>query len=413
MFLDLTPLKKNHDFRWLYIGQFVSMIGSMVSYVAVPYQVYQLTKNNAIVGLLGVVQLVPLIVFSLLGGTYADRLNRQKLLIWSESLMGVITLILAWNAYTSTPNLVLIFVLTAILQALTGFHRPALEAITQVIVPKKDFTSTSALTSLRWAISSIAGPSLGGIVIASFGIEGSYVIDAATFFFAVICILKMSHIPPPEKTEKSPFQDMKAGLAFAVSKPVLIGTYIIDIVAMIFAYPISLYPAMADKWGGAKIAGWLFSSMSVGALIATLFSGWCTHVIFKGRSVIWAAAFWGVFMIGVGFTSTPSIPWLYGFWGAFLFLVLAGAADMYSAIFRKVIWNDVVPNNMRGRLSGIEMISYMSGPLLGNARAGWIASKTSVPVSLTSGGCMCLAGVILTAFFLPKFWAYRSEDVSS
>lgn len=409
MLIDITPLKKNHDFRWLYYGQFVSIIGSMVSYVAVPFQVYTLTKDNAIVGALGVVQLVPLIVFSLLGGTYADRMNRQKLLIGSEIAMIFFTAILAWNAYLPNPSVTLIFVVTAILQAFNGFHRPAMEAITQKIVPRDQFTSAGALTSLRYSISSIAGPSLGGILIAHMGIGGAYVLDAATFLVAVLCIFKMTKIPAPEKTAKSPLEDMKAGVKFAFSKPELMGTYIIDIVAMIFAFPLALFPAMADKWGGAKVAGWLFSAMSVGALIATLFSGWCNKVEHRGRGVIWSAAFWGIFMIGLGFTSNPEYPWIFGFWGAFLFLVAAGCADMYSGLFRKVIWNDVVPNSMRGRLSGIEMISYMSGPLLGNARAGWMADKTSVPSSLTIGGYLCVAGVVLTAFLLPKFWAYRSE----
>lgn len=402
MLINITPLKKYPDFRWLYYGQFISIIGSMMSYVAVPYQVYQLTKNNALVGALGIVQFVPLVLFSLLGGTYADRLNRQKLLIWSEVIMVGLTALLAINAMVASPSVPLIFILMGILQGVNGFHRPAMEAMTQQIVERNDYPSIAALTSFRYSASAIAGPSLGGIVIAAFGIQSAYWIDALTFLIAIYCLFKMKKIPDAEVSKKSPLEDMKEGLRFALSKPELMGTYIIDIVAMLFAYPIALYPAMSESWGGAIVTGWLFASMSVGALLATLVSGWSSTVSRKGRGVVIAAIVWGVFIIGTGYSNK--------FIWAFAFLVLAGMADMFSALFRKVIWNETIPNNMRGRLSGIEMISYMTGPLLGNARAGYMANQTSVTFSLWSGGYTCVVAVILTAFFLPKFWKYKSQS---
>ncbi len=401
MLIDITPLRKYRDFRWLYYGQFISLIGSMISYVAVPYQVYQLTKNNAIVGALGVVQLVPMILFSLLGGTYADRLNRQKLLIYSESIMILITALFVWNSMLSSPSVILIFILTAILQAINGFHRPAMEALTQQMVGKSDYPQVGALTSFRYSLCAIIGPAIGGVIIATFGTAQAYIIDALTFVFAVFCLLQLTKIPNAAVSKKTPLEDMKEGFAFAISKPELIGTYIIDIVAMGFAFPLALYPAMSEQWGGAEVAGWLFSAMSVGALVATLFSGWANKVHLRGKGVVIAAAMWGVFIVGTGYTN--QMIW------AFAFLALAGAADMFSALFRKVIWNETIPNHMRGRLSGIEMVSYTAGPLIGNARAGYIAAKTSVNFSLTSGGYICVAGVIITAFLLPKFWRYRSE----
>lgn len=401
MLIDISPLKKYRDFRWLYYGQFISLIGSMISYVAVPYQVYQLTKNNAIVGALGVVQLVPMILFSLLGGTYADRLNRQKLLIYSEMFMVLIAGLFVWNSTLNSPSVPLIFVLTAILQAINGFHRPAMEALTQQMVDKKDYPQVGALTSFRYSLCAIIGPSIGGIIIAKFGTAEAYLIDAITFLIAILCLLQLTRLQTIALSKKSPLADMKDGFAFAVSKPELMGTYIVDIVAMAFAFPLALYPAMSENWGGAEVAGWLFSAMSVGALVATLFSGWANKVQIRGKGVVIAATMWGVFIIGTGYSN--QLVW------AFIFLSLAGAADMFSALFRKVIWNETIPNHMRGRLSGIQMVSYMSGPLIGNARAGYIAANTSVSFSLTSGGYICVAGVILTAFLLPKFWRYRSE----
>lgn len=408
MLIDVTPLKKYRNFRWLYFGQFVSLIGSMISYVAVPYQVYQLTKDNALVGYLGAVQLIPLILFGLLGGTYADRLDRKKLLIYSETFMVLLTGVLAWNATRVAPSIPLIFITMAALQALNGFHRPAMEAITQQMVDRKDYPPVGALTSFRYSLCAIVGPSIGGIVISKYGMSSAYLLDAATFLAAIFALLQISHIQNAESSKKSPLEDMKEGLRFAVSKPELMGTYIVDIVAMVFAYPLALYPAMAEGWGGAKAAGWLFSSMSIGALIATLFSGWANNVNMRGRGVVISATFWAIFIVGVGYATYPG-SLITGFGWAFVFLVLAGGADMFSALFRKVIWNETIPNNMRGRLSGIEMISYMTGPLLGNARAGYLASKTSVPFSLTSGGYTCVIAVVLTAFLLPKFWKYRSQ----
>lgn len=402
MLIDISPLRKYKDFRWLYYGQFVSLIGSMISYVAVPYQVYQLTKNNAMVGALGIVQLVPMVVFSLLGGTFADRLDRKKLLIYSELLMFVIMGLFTWNSMRGEPSVTMIFILMGVLQALNGFHRPAMEAMTQQMVDKKDYPQVGALTSFRYSICAIVGPSIGGVVIAKFGIAEGYLIDAVTFLVAILCILKISLIPNPATSKKSPLGDMKDGLIFAISKPELMGTYIIDIVAMTFAYPIALYPAMSEIWGGAEMAGWLFSAMSVGALVSALFSGWANHVNLRGRGVVISATLWGVFIAGTAYSQSFIV--------VFIFLVLAGGADMFSALFRKVIWNETIPNYMRGRLSGIEMVSYMSGPLLGNARAGYIASKTSVHTSLLSGGLLCVLAVILTAFFLPQFWKYRSQS---
>ncbi len=408
MLIDISPLKKYPDYRWLYFGQFISLIGTMISYVAVPYQVYELTHNNAIVGALGVVQLVPLIVFSMLGGTYADRLDRQKLLITCELLMGFFTLLLVFNTYLATPNLPLIFILTALIQAINGFHRPAMEAITQqMISDPKDYPSAGSLASFRYSISAIVGPSLAGLIIAAFGLSITYLLDAVSFMIAVGCLLQMKKFPFVSKSEKSTLEDMKDGLRYARSKPELMGTYIVDIVAMTFAMPVALYPAMSVGWGGAKSAGWLFSAMAVGAVGAAVFSGWCRQIRMRGRGVVISAFFWGLFVVGAGVASQFSTSMI-GFGFAFAFLALAGAADMFSALFRKVIWNETIPNYMRGRLSGIEMISFTAGPLLGNARAGYMASKTSVPFSLTMGGLLCVFGVALTAYLLPKFWKYKS-----
>lgn len=404
MFINVQPLVKHRDFRLLYIGQFLSFIGSMVSYVAIPYQVYELTKDNKIVGMVSLAQLIPVILFGIIGGAYADRLNRRKLLIISEILMCIFIGLFTWNAFRETPSVVFIFVVVFLFQSVVGFHRPAMDALNQKLVGPEDYAAIGALGSFRWAFGAIVGPALGGLLIATYGVKGAFLFDACTFIAALAAIFLMQRTPNPEKRDHSPLDDIKEGLRFAVSKPELIGTYLIDIVAMVFAFPVALFPAMGESFGGAKAAGILFSGMASGAIIMTIFSGWSTRVKYHGRAVIFAAAGWAVFIFFLGFAN--SLPF------AFACLMLAGAADMMSGLFRGVIWNQTVPNELRGRLSGIEMISYMSGPLLGNARAGYVASVSSVSKSIMSGGLICLAAVVLTAFCLPKFWKYKDQKVT-
>lgn len=404
MLIDISPLKKYRDFRLLFIGQLISQLGTMVSYMAVPYQIYELTKSNALVGALGLVQFVPVVIFGLLGGTYADRINRRKLILVCESVLALCIGLLLWNSFQAQPSVLAIFVLVAIAQSVVGFHRPAMEALTQKMVEPRDYAAVGALGSFRYSVSAIGGPLLGGILIAAFGLKGAYLFDFISFLGALICVALMSRVPNPDASEHSPLADAKAGIKFALSKPELIGTYLIDIVAMIFAFPVALFPAMADRWGGAHAAGILFSAMAIGSLFATLFSGWSARVQHHGRVVVIAAALWGLFIIGAGFANT--------LWLSALFLILAGGVDMISALFRGIIWNHSVPNVMRGRLSGIEMISYMTGPLLGNARAGWVAAHSGVSFSLWSGGLICMVGVIITSLLLPKFWSYRANHLS-
>lgn len=401
MFLNVAPLRKHRDFRLLFFGQVISFLGSMVTYVAIPYQVYELTKDNWLVGMLGLAQFIPVVVCGLLGGIYADRLDRRKLLLVSEIILTLVIFGQFLNALQEKPSITVIFILVAVFQAVLGFHRPAMEALTQKIVDPDDYAAIGALGSFRFSAGAIIGPALGGIIIAKFGVKGAYLFDFFSFAAAFVALYLMSNIPAPEKRDETPLEDAKAGFKFVLSKPELIGTYLIDIVAMTFAFPVALFPAMSEEWGGASAAGLLFSAMAVGSLIMTVFSGWTGKVHHHGRAVVAAATCWAVFIIGVGIA--PSL------WMAILFLGLAGAADMLSGLFRGIIWNQTVPNEFRGRLSGIEMISYMSGPLLGNARAGWLAAKYSVPFSITSGGIVCAVAVILTAVFLPKFWSYKRK----
>jgi len=401
MFLSLSPLRKHRDYRLLYTGQLVSMFGSMITYVAVPYQVFELTHSSFTVGMLGAAQLVPLLVFALLGGSYADAMDRRRLLIVSEIIMAGGSLALAINGMLPHSSVALIFVVSAAMSATNGFHRPALDAITPRLVNREDLTAVSALNFLRFSVSAIGGPALGGVCMANLGYPVTYMIDVLSFLVSLAALAAIRKMPQGDRTSRPGVQSIVEGLRYALSRPELIGTYVVDIVAMTFAMPMALFPAMAVVWGGAKAAGWLYSAMSFGSLFTTVFSGWTSKVYRHGAAVVIAAAIWALAIVFVGVSRSLPI--------AVLCLAVAGAADSVSGVFRSTIWNETIPSDLRGRLAGVEMISYLSGPLLGNARAGWVASISSITTSVVSGGLTCFVGVLLCIPLLPAFWQYRSD----
>lgn len=404
MLIDIRPLRHNVAFRRLFASQFISGLGTMVSYVAVPWQLYQLTHSNALVGLLGLVQLVPVIVCGLLGGAVADRVDRRRLLLASEALMALCVAGLLANSLREAPSVLAIYALVAVLQGASGFHRPALEALTQKLARPEEFAAVAALSSVRGTVGMVIGPALAGLLLARWGAVGAYLFDFATFMAALFFLARIPRESMGRVDAKAErphlLADLAEGLRFAWKRPELMGTYIVDIVAMAFAFPIALFPAMAAADGRTESVGWLLSAMSVGALAVGLFSGWAGKVTRHGRAVVIAAALWALGIVALGFAPSLMV--------GLACLAVAGAADMVSGVFRGTIWNETIPNTLRGRLAGIEMISYLTGPLLGNARAGFMADAWGVSESIWIGGLVCLVCVIATGFALPSFWAYRS-----
>lgn len=400
--IDLALLKRNRNFRLLFVGQFVSFTGSMITSVALPYQIYHETQSTLMVGLASLFQLIPLLFTALMGGVFADRYHRRLLLVFSELLLAVGCLLLALNVYTGSSHLWIVFVVATVMSAITGLHRPALESITQQIVAPKDFPDVSALRTAAFSICMIAGPAVGGIVIAHFGLLATYLLDFASFFISLAALLMMSHIPkPPSEIGESVWTSLWQGFRYAAAKQELLGTYFVDFAAMIFGMPTALFPAIAESLGGAKTLGLLYSAPAVGALAISCFSGWPKVTKHHGIAIALAAALWGVSMIFFGLATH--------LWVALCFLCLAGAFDGISGIFRMIVWNETIPPVFRGRLAGIEMISYLSGPKLGDTEAGLVAAAFGVTASIVSGGVLCVVGVALCCYCLPKFWRYQSN----
>jgi MFS family permease len=404
MFLDLSPLRRHRDFRLVFVGQLVSAFGGFLTYVALPVQIYELTKSSWAVGMVGTVQLVPLAVTSLWGGAVADAIDRRKLLLYSEALLMLASLTLTVNATLAHPSVVLLFVVAAFMSGVNGFHRPALESLTQKLVPVTDLAAVSALSSLRNTGAAIAGPALAGVCIATLGLPFTFGVDALSFAVSLVALWLIHAMPPAENAPRADLSSIVQGLRYAASRPELIGTYVVDIVAMTFAMPVAIFPALAEEFGGASAAGYLYSAMSVGSLVVTLFSGWTRNVERRGAAVVIAAALWGIAIIGLGYA--------HSLLGALACLACAGAADMVSGLFRMTIWNETIPSQLRGRMAGIEQLSYMSGPLLGNARAGFMAERLGLMRSIRWGGIVCTACVIACIPLLPAFWRYRRPDAA-
>jgi MFS family permease len=399
MLLDISPLRRHRDFRLVFIGQLVSSFGSFITYVALPVQVYDLTKSSAVVGLIGTVQLVPLFATALWGGAVADALDRRKLLLRCEALMMLGSVALVLNSLAEEPSLALLFVVAAFMSAVNGFHRPALEAITQKLVAFEDLAAVSALSSLRGTSAAILGPAVAGVLIAAFGLPVAYGVEVATFAISIAALAGIRAMPPAERPPQVGIASVVEGLRYAASRPELVGTYAVDILAMTFAMPMAVFPALAEQLGGTATVGYLYSAMSVGALLVTVFSAWTRRVERRGAAVVIAAILWGLAICALGYAPSTE--------AAVVCLALAGAADMVSGLFRMTIWNETIPPALRGRMAGIEQLSYMTGPLLGNARAGFMAERFGLARSIVWGGLICVGCVAACVPLLPRFWRYR------
>jgi MFS family permease len=400
--LDVTPLRTSRDFRLVFAAAGISGFGSFITYVTIPYQVYAITHDPLLVGLLGLCELVPLLFMAFIGGALADYLDRRALVLGAEVAFTALTGVLLVNALTARPQLWLLYAVAAVAAAIDGVQRPALDGLIPRIVVAEEIPAASALGSLRMQVAQLGGPALAGVLIASAGLGWVYALDLGTFAFSLVCLTLVRAVPPPPDADRPSLRSVVTGLRYAKARPELLGTYLVDINAMFFGMPQALYPFMAARLGGPAVLGLLYAAPAVGSLVATLASGWTSRVHRHGLMVVLAAGGWGIAIVGFGLSG-----WL---WLALLFLALAGAADMVSGIFRSVIWNQTIPDHLRGRLAGIEMLSYTTGPLLGQVRSGLAARWVGIGGSIVWGGVFCVAGTVALAAALPRFVRYDGRD---
>lgn len=401
MLLDLSPLKVSRDYRLLFFGQLVSFFGSMMTFIVVPWQMYQLTESSAMVGFIYLAEFIPMLVLAFVGGALADYFEKRRLLRITEFGQAATSAILLVNSLLPSPQVWVLFVCVAVHAGLAAIQRPAFESFIQKVMPAELMPAVAALNSIRWSIGAIVSLAIGGVVAVTLGPAFAYGFDLVTFAATIYAVYAVQAVPPPENAERPSLRAITKAVRYAFSRQELLGTYFIDIAAMFFAMPQALYPALAIIYG-EKYIGLFPAAIALGALIASATSGWTKNVHRHGLMVTTAAILWGVAILLFGLVDSVVL--------ALLFLVAAGFFDMVSGIFRGAIWNQTIPNYMRGRMASIEMISYLTGPMLGSAKMGVVAERFGVKAALVSGGILCVVSVAATALFLPRFMAYDGRE---
>ena len=407
--VDTTPLRISRDFRRLWIGQAVSLFGTMVTTTALPFQVFEETGSSLAVGLLGAAQLGPLLVCAVVGGSFADRVDKRRLLLGVTTVSLLCSAILAVNANLDHPQLWLLYVVGAVASGVTAVSYAVLRSLLPLLLEQDlrpaGFALQATYTSLGW----MAGPAVAGLLISGFGLTSAYVADAATFVIALVAFAGIAPSPPISGTAETATAHLAAGLRFLRAHPVILSVFAIDLIAMVFGMPRALFPALSERLGGGPVLyGLLLSSVAAGAFVASLASGWTTRVRRQGRALLLAVVAWGVFIAAAGLTLQPVV--------VLVMFACAGGADMVSAVFRSSIAANLTPDDMRGRVSGVEFAVYAGGPVLGDVESGVVGGLAGVPFAIVSGGVACViaAGVFATRVRgLARYRTTRRADVET
>jgi MFS family permease len=347
---------------------------------------------------------VPLLVTAFIGGAIADAVDRRRIALGTDVALAAGSAALALIAAIGASAWML-YLVAAWMSAVSGLQRPAIESLVPRLVDKHDMPAAASLSIVRGSIGMIAGPAVGGVLLSSAGLTATYLTDVGSYAASLACLWMIKAVPPAEDAERPSIAAVFEGFRYARSRQELMGTYIVDFVAMVFGMPLALFPAISDRLGGPSVLGLLYAAPAVGALAAGVTGRWVARVPRHGLGVMVAAAIWGVAIVFFGFCST--------LWPALASLAIAGGADAVSGIFRMTMWNQTIPDALRGRLASIEMVSYMSGPLLGHVEAGMVAAAFGVPASVVSGGVLCVVGVLACGVLLPRFVRYDARTVNA
>jgi len=401
--IDTRPLRTSASFRWLWLGQTVSYIGSQVVGVAVPYQVYQLTGSTLAVGLVSFVELVPLLTLTLIGGAIADAVDRRRLLLWTEAALLLTGVGFVVNASLEEPRVWALFVLGFLAASFFCLGVGGMRSLTPHLVPEDQIVAASNLNGLYSNLGAVAGPALAGLLIAAIGLPLTYLLDVVSFGASLLSIWVLPKIPSDPEADRPGLRSVVEGFRYLKNHRVVLGSFLVDSNAMIFGMPSALFPALAENHfgGGATTVGYLYAAPYAGALLCSLTSGWTSHVRRQGLAVLVAAGLWGAAITVFGLVDS--------LWLALVFLAIAGGADLISALFRSAILLSATTESMRGRLAGIEFAQVASAPTLGNVEAGLVASLSSIRFSVVSGGVLCVVGTVVIGLLLPALARYDAK----
>jgi MFS family permease len=406
LLVDTTPLRVSPDFRRLWFGQAVSFFGTTITSAALPYQVFHETGSSLQVGMLGLVQLVPLVAFSLIGGALADSIDKRKLLLAVTFVALADSVALAFNASLDDPQLWAIYVLGAIASATLAVSFPVLRSLLPMLVKEELRPAAFALQATYGSFGMMAGPAIGGLLIGGFGLTLAYTVDVFTYGLALLFFAGIAPSPPVPGSEPSSSSSIFEGLRFLRGHSVVMSVFAIDFLAMVFGMPRALFPALAERLGGgAPLYGLLLASVAAGAFIASMFSGWTGRIRRQGAAVLWCVAAWGAAIAVAGLTLEV--------WLVLLMLAFAGGADMISGVYRSAIAASITPDELRGRVSGVEIAVYAGGPVLGDVEAGVVGGLVSVPFAIVSGGVACMVAAGVFAVKVRSFATYTRPDTPS
>ncbi len=401
--VDLTPLRASRDFRLLWTGQFISELGHQFARVAIYVQVYQLTHSALAIGLVGLTGLVALFIGTLVGASFIDAMDRRTVLLWTMVGLTIAAGILWFGALSAHPPLALIYGANALTAFIAAIEDPTRTAMIPRLVGGDLLPSALNLNQVMWQTVQISGPAIAGLAISRWGFPIAYGFDLVTYLVLFGAALMMRPMPPEHDAGAAAgWPAVKEGFAFVRSSRLISSTFVIDLVAMIFGMPIALFPILAVErfHQGPAVVGLLLAAPSVGAFLQAVSGGWVRRAHRQGVLVIWAVVGWGAAIAAFGLAGSH-LAW------ALVFLALAGAADVISAIFRSTIMQLATPDPLRGRLSGIFILVVTGGPRLGDFEAGVVASLTSASISVISGGLACIAGAALVAARYPELRRYR------
>jgi len=403
--VDTTPLRESRDFRLLFTGQLISIMGTQLTVVAIPYQVYSMTHSTLQVGAISLVQLIPFLAGALSAGPIGDTVDKRRIMIWTAAAMTITSAAMAVNAAVAHPSLAVLYVVSSLAAGLMGFSNTARMASVPGMVQRGHLAPAPALMQIVFQVGVIVGPALSGLLLGV-GLPLVYALDGVSFVVATVTSALLRPIPPAEGARGlSPWRSTKEGLRYLRSRQALQGVYLIDINAMVFGMPRALFPAMAGAvFGGGTVAlGFLYAAPGVGALIGAVTTGWVANLRRQGWAVIVAVSVWGAAIALFGLVDT--------LWVGLVLLAVAGWADVISAVLRNTILQSSVPERFRSRMSSIQMAVVQGGPRLGDMESGAVATLTSVEFSVISGGLACIVGAAVIGALMPEFRRHVAGEV--
>jgi MFS family permease len=402
LLVDLDPVRRDRDFRLLWYGQLISGVGRQVTVVALPFELWQLTHSSLSIGLLAIVQLVPILIFALGGGAVADAVDRRRLLLVTQVLLASASLSLAVLAAQPSPPVWAFYVIAFVAAGVGAVDQPARSSAIPRLVPRERLQAAIAVNSFSFEAVAVIGPVFAGVLIQLAGVSTAFAFDTASFIAALAALLMIAPIPPHPDAARPGIGAVLEGLRFAGARRIVLATFVIDLDAMIFGMPSSLFPQLALTVFNAGAAGYglLTAAPAVGALVGAGLSGWVARIRRPGRGVVIAIAGWGFAIVAFGLLS-------WSFPLALLCLAIAGGADVISAVFRSSIVQLETPDQLRGRLMSIHALVVTSGPRFGDAEAAAVAALAGPQFSVVSGGVMCLVGLLVVVRLFPQLLGYE------